>query len=135
MDSIDNTLKKLANLVGENHVVKDLETLTFYSTDIETKEQRELSANVEDYKFAIYFEGGKVQSCKQYQRSNLVRALIDEVGVSEAEQKTYSDTLSMSSDLYPQDFLKTLKDFDMDIQFLENEKHRKIAEKIHKNCY
>ena len=34
MDSIDNTLKKLANLVGENHVVKDLETLTFYSTDI-----------------------------------------------------------------------------------------------------
>ena len=41
----------------------------------------------------------------------------------------------MSSDLYPQDFLKTLKDFDMDIQFLENEKHRKIAEKIHKNSY
>ena len=136
MDSIDNTLKKLANLVGENHVVKDLETLTFYSTDIETKEQRELSANVEDYKFAIYFEGGKVQSCKQYHRSNLVRALIDEVGPSvPAEAKFFSDYLSMSSDLYPQDFLKTLKDFDMDIQFLENEKHRKIAEKIHKNCY
>ena len=102
---------------------------------METYEQRELSANVEDYKFAIYFEGGKVQSCKQYQRSNLVRSLIDEVGVSEAEQKFFSDCLSMSSDLYPQDFLKTLKDFDMDIQFLENEKHRKIAEKIHKNCY
>ena len=102
---------------------------------METNEQRELSTNVEDYKFSIYFEGGKVQSCKQYQRSNLVRALIDEVGVSEAEQKPFSDPLSMSSDLYPQDFLKTLKDFDMDIQFLENEKHRKIAEKIHKNCY
>ena len=115
-------------------VVKNLETLAFYSTDIEAKEQRDLSANVEDYKFAIYFEGGNVQSCKQYQRSNLVRALIDEVGVSEAEQKIFSDCLSMSSDLYPQDFLKTLKDFDMDIQFLENEKHRKIAEKIYLNC-
>ena len=138
MDSIDNTLKKLANLVGENHVVKDLETLTFYSTDIETKEQKDLSVNVEDYKFAIYFEGGKVQSCKQYNRSNLVRALIDEVGLSEsAERKFFSDYLSISrsSDLYPQDFLKTLKDFGIDIQFLENEKHRKIAEKIHKNCY
>lgn len=101
---------------------------------METNEQRELSTNVEDYKFSIYFEGGKVQSCKQYQRSNLVRALIDEVGVSEAEQKPFSDPLSMSSDLYPQDFLKTLKDFDMDIQFLENEKHRKIAEKIYLNC-
>ena len=102
---------------------------------LETKEQRDLSVNVEDYKLAIYFEGGKVESCKQYQRSNLVRALIDEVGVSESEQKGFSDCLSMSSDLYPQDFLKALKDLDMDIQFLENEKHRKIAEKIYLNRY
>ena len=102
---------------------------------METNEQRELSANVEDYKFTIYFEGGKVQSCKQHQRSNLVRALIDEIGVSEAELKYFSNSLSMSSDLYPQDFLKTLKDFDMDIQFLENEKHRKIAERIYLNHY
>ena len=102
---------------------------------METNEQRELSTNVEDYKFSIYFEGGKVQSCKQYHQSNLVRAIIDEVGVSEAERKWFSDYLSMSSDLYPQDFLTILKGFDIDIQFLENEKHRKIAEKIHINQY
>ena len=119
-------------------VVRDVETLTFYSADIETKEQKDLSVNVEDYKFAIYFEGGKLQSCKQYHRNSLVRALIDEVGRSEsAENKFFSDYLSISrsSDLYPQDFLKKLKDFGMDIQFLENEKHRKIAEKIHKDSY
>ena len=34
MDSIDNVLKEAANLVGKNHVIQDLETLTFYSTDI-----------------------------------------------------------------------------------------------------
>jgi len=34
MDSIDNALNEIANLVGKSHVVKDLETLTFYSTDI-----------------------------------------------------------------------------------------------------
>ena len=34
MDSIDNVLNEVANLVGKNYVVQDLETLTFYSTDI-----------------------------------------------------------------------------------------------------
>ena len=34
MDPIDNALNEIASLVGKNHVVKDLETLTFYSTDI-----------------------------------------------------------------------------------------------------
>ena len=34
MDSIDNALNEVASLVGKNYVVQDLETLTFYSTDI-----------------------------------------------------------------------------------------------------
>ena len=34
MDSIDNVLNEVASLVGKNYVVQDLETLTFYSTDI-----------------------------------------------------------------------------------------------------
>jgi hypothetical protein len=84
--------------------------------------------NAKNSKLTIYFEAGNPESCKQYQASNMVRALVDEVG--ESEFKWFSDCLSMSSSAYPKGYIEDLKSLGTDIQFLEDKNYIKIIKEI-----
>ena len=130
---LDQVVRAGDVVIFDSHLIHRSSLVRDKSLKQKESHERDLLVNSDDYKFSIYFEGGKVTSCKQYQQSNLVRALVDETGVSDDDRKWFSDCLSMSSDFYPQDFLEKLKGLGMDIQFLEEEKHRKIAEEIYIN--
>ena len=130
---LDQVVRAGDVVIFDSHLIHRSSLVRDESLKQKESHERDLLVNSDDYKFSIYFEGGKVTSCKQYQQSNLVRALVDETGVSDDDRKWFSDCLSMSSDFYPQDFLEKLKGLGMDIQFLEEEKHRKIAEEIYIN--
>ena len=83
----------------------------------------------EQSKLSIYFEVGSFSSSIQFMKSNLHRALIEELDKN--DEKYFSDYLRFSSDHYSSDYLKIINKYGKIAELNENE--RKLSDYIYNN--